>query len=275
MSIAETAVVPFFIHAFIGFMSIYHSINFILIREIKTVNTSRVWNLIDYGNCGGVILTVSTAFIFYRFNLLLPEYRLLLSLAAALDVITHFAANSVVYTLVAPIIKKRINLLRKQYAGIFIGSFILLYSLFTIFYRFTLPSTPNYLPLVIIVFIYLFIISYFTYSAFYISESYKGLGFVRNPFLIGGFGMMLYIFSAAIVLYIFSLLDSTNRLNMYYYLSIYGLSLIITVSYFVKFIVEYPSFLHPKWKTFMPFDPTYYAYILAFAFITVTPFFIV
>ncbi len=247
--------VPLFIQFFVIFMSIYHSAMFILLKEIHKVSPSSIWDNLTNANFLGILLTVVTASLLYVLHSVSDVGHLILVFAAVLDVVTHYFAIIVLYYLITPIIKKKINIFGKKYLIYYAFLAIVLYFIANIVYNLKYPLSTHFIILIFFILFSILIIIYYSSALLFISKSYAELGFVRKPFLIGGIGMISYLVSVSlIVYYIVSYLTPATQKNLYYNISLYSIFLVFTILYFFQFIIEYPALLQPKWKAFAPFD---------------------
>nr|QNO55070.1 hypothetical protein PBMGCBEP_00004 [Methanosarcinales archaeon ANME-1 ERB7] len=247
--------VPLFIQFFVIFMSIYHSAMFILLKEIHKGSFSSIWNNLTSANFLGILLTVVTASLLYELHSVSNVGHLILVFAAVLDVVTHYFAIIVLYYLITPIIKKKINIFEKQYLIYYAFLAIVLYFIANIVYILKYPLSTHFIILILFFAFSILIIIYYSSALLFISKGYAELGFVRKPFLIGGIGMISYLVSVSlIVYYIVSYLTPATQKNLYYNISLYLIFFVFTILYFFRFIIEYPSLLQPKWKALVPFD---------------------
>lgn len=250
----EIKSIPTFIKVFVIFMSLYHSLMYIMIKEIQRISPSRVWNDVSYGNYAGVALTLSTAFLLHKLYYTSTIASFLLVLAAVFDVLTHFAANLLVYQLIKQIARDKINFFRTEYLGVYVFSAFALYFITGKILGLTLPRSSNFGLVYIYVIFYLGILIYFIYYILIIAKTYFKIGFVSKPFFIGGMGMLPYALSVLIILYAFNLTGPETKFALYYNISLYVIMFVLTISYFSHFIFEYPGLLDSKWKEIMPFD---------------------
>ncbi|MCK4347541.1 MAG: hypothetical protein KAW47_02890, partial [Thermoplasmatales archaeon] len=247
--------VPLFIQLFVIFMSIYHSSMFIMLKEIHQASPSNIWNSLTNANFLGIILTLVTASLLNELYSVSNIGHHILVFAAVFDVVTHYSANLGVYYLIKPIIKEKINLFRTKYLILYVFLAVFLYFFANIAYHLRYPASTNFIVLFIFILFSMLVIVYSSYSLLFISKSYTEIGFVRKPFFIGGIGMISYLLSVSLVIYyIINFLNSEMQKDLYYNISFYAIFFVFTILYIVLFVIEYPSLLQPKWKTFMPFD---------------------
>ncbi|MBK5190822.1 MAG: hypothetical protein JJE19_04940 [Methanosarcinales archaeon] len=95
------------------------------------------------------------------------------------------------------------------------------------------------------------------------------MGFVRTPFFAAGSGMIAII--SALILITFHTKDAFD--SYFYYLVFYFIVSAFTSIYYLKFIVDYPSLIEPKWKAMMPFDLPKVAASITLAFLAVSLYF--
>ena len=107
-----------------------------------------------------------------------------------------------------------------------------------------------------------------------VSGRYSDLGFVYRPFLIGSVGGLSYLISVLITIFILLNVPSSEVLNaLYYYVFFYAALSIVTVTQFLRFVVDYPSAIQPKWKAYLPIDPIRIATALTLAFLSISLYF--
>ena len=263
--------VPLFIQVFVILMSIYHSSMFIMLKEIKKVSPSAVWNNLINANLSGIMLTLVTAALLLELHIASDIGHRVLFFAATFNVTTHYFTNLTVYYLITPIIREKINLFRAQYLGFYVFFAIILYFIANLIYDLEYPPSAYFITLFISFSFSMAIIIYLSYSLLFISKSYTEIGFVRKPFLIGGVGMLLYLVSIGlIVFYIIKFLNPEMQKELYYNIFLYSIFLAFSILYFFRFIIEYPSLLQPKWKALMPFDLSKVTAALTLAFLAVS-----
>jgi len=113
------------------------------------------------------------------------------------------------------------------------------------------PVFQNYQIVFVFLLFYGLLVSYFTYTSSYISRSYKEIGFVHKAFIPPSIGAVAIFIMASLIIYYN---NGFYPITYYNLLSIFIFSAFV-FSYFLLFIIEYPSILQPKWKAFMPIDP--------------------
>jgi KaiC/GvpD/RAD55 family RecA-like ATPase len=242
-------------------------------KETKKNIQSNIWDSITYGNYWGALLTVVTFLLLYQFSLIgVPTLYLLI--AAFFDAITHYLALLSAYYLVLPILKS-LNIFKRYNIPIFIGFPLILFSSAKVFNNLSFPRSQINVIFPFIIFS-LVIISYFIYLFKRISKGYSALGFVHKPFLIGSVGMFSYLISALTVLFIILKFPPLALLNeLYYYIFFYAALSIVTVIQFLHFVVDYPSAIQPRWRSYMPVDPIRIAAVLIVLFFAVSLYFTV
>ncbi len=271
MSYLSTSDVPLFVHFFVIFMALYHAAMFIMLKEIQRVSPSAVWASLRNANYLGIGLTLVTASLLYELSSASEVAHVILILVAVFDIVTHYLANTVLYYLITPIIKEKIEIFSDKYLIYYAFFAIGLYLIANIIYTIEYPPSPSFIVLFFfILFSTLVVIHYFS-TLLYISKGYTELGFVRKPFFIGGIGMVSYLLSIGLMVYfIFHYLNPSIQKGLYYDISLYPIFFVFTILYFMQFVIEYPSLLQPRWKVLMPFDLPRVAATITLAFLTVS-----
>ena len=163
-------------------MSLYHAALYATMKETKKSIHSRIWDNISYGNYWGVLLTILTSLLLFRFfHIGVPSIYLIL--AMIFDVLTHYLTLLTTYYLAIPILKS-LSIFKRKYISAFLGfPLILLLSSISLI-NLSFPKGQ-----IDIIFFYvgfsLIIIFYIIYVSKIISGRYSDLGFVYKPFLIG------------------------------------------------------------------------------------------
>ncbi|RCV64124.1 RecA-superfamily ATPase [Methanophagales archaeon] len=220
---------------------------FILIFEVRKISGSMTWNHILMANLFTIFHTITLAMLlnerysFTSINILI--------LIATLYTIGVCMVDITEYLLIKPLLKKKPNLMRIQYALVYITFFFIWFITIKIISIAKFPGFQNINLLFLFLVLYSILLIYFMYSFFYISKSFQKVGFVHKPFLTGGIGG----FSIFIMLFI--ILFTTNNFNIeYYYILISFIASAFAFVYYLRFAIDYPSILQPKWKALMPFD---------------------
>nr|AAU82987.1 predicted ATP-dependent serine protease [uncultured archaeon GZfos1D1]QNO56986.1 hypothetical protein MGAOFDBH_00003 [Methanosarcinales archaeon ANME-1 ERB7] len=260
--------IPFFIQIFLFINIAMQAFAPILIFEVKKISDSRTWNYILVGILFNVLHTITLAMLlnerysFTSINILI--------LIATLYTIGVCAVDVLEYLLIKPLLKKEHNLMRIQYAPIYITFFFLWFISINFIPIVKFPSFQNINLLVLFLFLYLILVIYFMYSLFYISKTFQKVGFVHKPFLTGGTGAL------SIFIMFFIILFTTKNFNVeYYYILILFITSAFTFIYYLCFAIDYPSLLQPKWKTLMPFDLPKVAAAITLAFLAASLYFTV
>jgi KaiC/GvpD/RAD55 family RecA-like ATPase len=276
LSYVKLEEVPLGVQLFVLFMAIYHAVMFIMLKEIQKTTPSPIWNSLSNANYLGIGLTLVTASLLYELYNASTMAHYILVLAAGLDVATHYLAAIGVYCLITPIIKEKIK--------IFSGNYILHYAFFgialfitaNILYNFKYPQSAHFILLLFFILFSMLVILYSSSTLLYIAKGYSELGFVGRPFLIGGIGMISYLLSVSlIVYYIVYYLNSAAQQELYYRVFLYAIFFVFTILYFCRFIIEFPSLLHSRWKVLMPVDVPKIAAAITLAFLATSLFFTV
>lgn len=265
--------VPLFVHFFVIFMAIYHAAMFIMLKEILRVSSSTIWNSLRNANYLGIGLTLVTASLLYELSRASAVAQNILVLVAVFDVATHYLANMVLYYLITPIIKEKIEIFSEKYLIHYAFFGIGLYFISNIIYSIKYPHSPHFIVLFFFILFSILIVLHYSSTLLYISKGYTELGFVRKPFLIGGIGMIAYILSISLmVYYIFHYIDPVTQKGLYYNISLYFIFFVFTILYFMQFVIEYPSLLQRRWKVLMPFDLPKVAVTITLAFLAISAF---
>jgi KaiC/GvpD/RAD55 family RecA-like ATPase len=268
--------IPFFIKGYILLLGLHHASMMALVWEIKRVSLSDVWDNIFYANVCGIFITFTLALLLYNLYIYSSFGQYILVSIVILDIIAHIFADMTTYYLVKPIIKGKLSLFRNKYIVLYTGLPVVLYGMITNGLGINFPSITTPVSLYILGLFFAVIIFYFIYSPFTISEAYAKMGFVRKPFLLAGIGAITFVFSAALVLYFaFNYIGPEIQQRLFYNISFYILASIFSLIFFIKFIIEYPSLLQPKWKALMPFDLPKVATAITLAFLAVSMYYTV
>ena len=262
---------PIFITIYLFALSLYHGALYAIMSETKKSIRSGIWDNISYGNYWGVLLTIFTFLLLYKFYIAGVASRYII-LAITFDVITHFLVLLTTYHLALPILKS-LKILKKAYIPAFVGfPLVIFFSAKAL----TMLSFPG--SRIKIVFYYvlfsLMIIFYFSSLMKIISGRYSDLGFVYKPFLIGSIGLVSYLISVLIIIFIILQFPTIKQLNnLYYYLFFYSALFTFTLLQFMRFVVDYPSAIQPKWKAYLPVDPMRLAGTITLAFLSISLYF--
>jgi len=241
--------IPLFVQLFLGINIFQLVVATVMIYEVKKISFSTVWNNIYIANLFNLLHTLALAIILTK---LYPSTDItVLVLIAVLYTFAVFMVNTTEYLLVNPILKGKINFSKTTYILFYIVSIAILWFFFVKFILFVDLPIFSYLPfLLFFLFFYGFVIISFCYIAFSISKGYEKIGFVQKPFFTAGTGMIAIVSALISITYL-----TKDALSIYfYYLVFYFIVSAFTSTYYLKFIIEYPSLLQPKWKTFLPFD---------------------
>ena len=221
-------------------------------KETKRSVHSQIWDNITYGNYWGIILAISLALLLNQFFLIgiNPVY---LFAVIFFDLLSHLLTFFTAYYLALPILKS-LNILKKEYIPAFIGFPLFMFALLKLlvnipFQKSNIQIIYPYILITLVIFFYILsLLKIF-------SGRYSGLGFVYKPFLIGGFGILSYITSILMVVFILLNFPSVIIDELYFYIFFYSALSIVTVIQFIRFVVDYPSAIQPKLKAYLPVDP--------------------
>lgn len=248
--------IPLFIKIFLIIMAIQVSITASFISEVKRVAPSKVWDSILIGDFFCWLIVITQAILLYKLylsTLSISTIHFILILSAVFEIIGHACVNIPLYLLIKPIIKKSLNLFRIPYLILYIFSVVLTYELTMNILNFTFPKVSQFNLLVLYITVLLLLTSYFVYSVLSISKSYEKVGFVHKPFFIAGFGGMAFLLSIALPTY-YMFIYIKEPANLFFNLSFYLIVCTFSIIHYLRYIIEYPSILHPKWRALMPFD---------------------
>ena len=264
---------PFFITLYLLVMSLYHATLYAVMKETKKRIHSKIWDSIVFGNYLGILLTISTSLLLYRFGQI-GILHLYILVIIFFDILSHFLILLAVINLTLPILKT-LNIIKKEYITVFTGFPVLVILLAGFFIK--LPFPKSYIgvlfPYVILA---LMIIFYSIYLMKIVSEYYSKIGFVYKPFLIGSIGVFSFSISVLIIVFIILNFYNLELLNeLYYYIFFYSVLSTITVLQFLRFVIDYPSALQSKWKAYMPFDLFKVALAMTLAFLSISIYFTV
>ncbi len=276
LTIIGTTQIPLFIKVFIVIMAILISLDIAMLSEIKKIVYSEIWDYLLVGHIFCFLTVITQASLMYRLYFLpnIPSsLHYLLTGSAIFYINTHIFIYFVLYYLINPIAKRKLNLFNIKYLLLYIISIAAIYGVTILNTKLLYPRLPKFM------FFYLFalflfgIIVYFCIVIFSISENYAKIGFVRKPFLFGGIGGTTFALSFILILfYCFKFLEIADLPVLYYYMSFYLVASLFAMIYHLKFIIDYPSLLEPKWKVLMPFDFQKAAAAITLAFLATSLF---
>ena len=216
-----------------------------ILSEVARVSRSKVWNDIFIGLFFNILQTIALAILI---NFRYPIHNIYKSaVILVLYSIGVFAVIFSVYFLAVPIVKK-INFLRSQYLPFYVLSVMTLYFAIKYIPYIQCPSYQRGTILFGFLFLYLLIIVYFPSVMFHISRKYLETGFVRIPFLVAGCGLV------AILIFFILILATVQPNQEFYYILALFITSLFTLVYYLRYCVNYPSLIDPKWKALMPFD---------------------
>ena len=242
------AEIPPPIHFFLLLNLSLISLAMVMMRAVKTVSHSNVWNNNTLSNFFWFFHILGLTLIVYRHY---PRLNTLIFMIITIS--TMFALLMVdltAYLLIKPFFREKLNLLRLDYLVISVFSIVLPWSFFTsVLSRLKFPPFEHYLLLWVFLFVYLLVIGLFVSNMLLISRSYAKLGFVTEPFFFAASGAVSLFISS---IFIFSI--ERDFYSAYYYLLIWLIPSMFGLIYYLRFGVEYPSLLQPKWKGLMPLD---------------------
>lgn len=252
--------IPIFIHFFLLINILLLSVAIAMMVGIKKTSPSHVWDKNNMANSFNILHTLALVLIL---NKLYPTTNIyVLYLTGSLYTFAVVMVVTTEYFLVKPLMPK-INLLKPNYILFYILFTAILWIIFIPILFFELPSFSHPSFLIFFLFFYAFITVSFTYIALLISRGYEKVGFVQKPFFAAGTGMLAII--SVLILITFHTKDAFG--SYFYYLTFYFIVSAFTSIYYLKFIVEYPSILQPKWKSLMPFDLPKVAASISLAFL--------
>ena len=262
----ETAIIPLLIHFFLLINIFQFLLATVIIFEVRKISASRIWNNLLISNSLGLLLIIAITKILY--GLYFNSSFFSLFLIALFYSITVLNILIIQYLLAKPLTK--INFLRTEYILFYIFSIIASwFCLVMLLPWVSTPSFQNFTLLYIFSFFYLSIILYFIYYFFRLSKSYAKLGFVTTPALLAGIGAISF-FIHSIFIY-----HESNFYLDYYYLLLWLTTVTFQLGYYLRFGIEYPSLLNPKWKAYMPFDIVKVTAAATLAFLALSLFFTV
>ncbi|RZN35912.1 MAG: hypothetical protein EFT35_08245 [Methanophagales archaeon ANME-1-THS] len=242
------AEIPLTIHLFLLLNLSLISLAMVMMRAVKTVSHSTVWNNNTRSHFFWLFHILGLTVIVYRHY---PRLNILIFMIIALS--TTFALLMVdltAYTLIKPFFREKLNLLRPDSLVIALFSILLPWSFFSsVLSRVQFPAFEHYLLLWVFLFVYLLVIGLFVSNMLLISSSYATLGFVTKPFFFAASGAIALGISSLLLFFI-----EHDFYSAYYYLLIWLIPSIFGLIYYLRFGVEYPSLLQPKWKGLMPLD---------------------
>jgi KaiC/GvpD/RAD55 family RecA-like ATPase len=258
--------IPLFLHFFLLLNIFLLAVAIVMIQEVKKVSASNVWNNILMGN----VFTMVDAF---ALGVILQKYADILNintsvLIALLYTYAVFMVNIGEYFLIKPLLKEKINLMRIRY--ILLYAFLLPAICFTFTKVISLTDLPSFQKVILIflfILLFIFVIFSFLYNFLSLSKSYAPIGFVSKPFLWSSTGAFSLFIGSVLLFY---------KLNLnlsYYYILSYFIPVTLALSYYLRFAIEYPSLLQPKWKALMPFDLPKATAATTFAFLATSLYF--
>jgi len=259
--------VPPLIH-FLLLLNLFQStVGIIMVLQVKKILVSPVWTDICAANLFGMIHPLVLAMILNENYAVLNTN--ILVLIVLLYTLAVFLVNTTIYFVIKPILKKKINFLDRKNILLYAIPIIIWYLFlrFTSFIKF--PNFQHTTIFYIFLFFYFFIILYFIYYVFTLSKTYSKKGFVSKPAFFAGIGGIFTF------LYFILIFTKINFNLYYYYLSSLFICVIFAVTYYLRFGIEYPSLLQPKWKTYMPFDLVKVTAAVTLAFLALSLFFTV
>ncbi len=240
-------------------------------KQTKKSIHSEIWDNIIYGNYWGAVLAISLILLLYTFvQIGIPSFYLLMIIF--FDLLSHILVLLTTYNLATPILKS-LNFFKREFIPAFVGFPLFIFLSVKFLTNLDLPGS-NIGVLIPYVILTLIIFFYFTSLIKIVSSQYSDLGFVYKPFLIGSIGGISYLFSVIIVIFVILKFPTPDQLtHLYYYIFSYAALSIITVIQFLRFVVEYPSAIQPKWKAYLPIDPQRIALAFTAFFLAVSLYF--
>ena len=258
--------IPVSVHFFLLVNLFQLSIAIAMMIEIKKTSPSSVWDNNNIANLLNILHTLALVVILDQLYSSTSHY--ILSIIGALYTFAVLMVVVTEYLLIKPLTSKK-NILKIKYVLFCIFVSTSLWCIFIPLLSLELPQFKYPSFLVFFWFFYAFIIITFTYIAFMISRGYEKIGFVQKPFFAAGSGMVAIISALISITY----LTRTEFATYFYYLVFYFIVSGFTSIYYLKFIVEYPSLLQPKWKSLMPFDLPKIAAAITLTFLAASVYF--
>ena len=279
LTLIETTQIPLFIKMFLVIMAFMVSLDIAMISEIKKIAYSTIWDYLLVGHIFCFLTVFTQASLIYKLYFLpniSSSFRYILVLSASLYIITHAFIYFVIYYLINPIAKKKLNLFSARYLLFHVIAMVTVYGAFNLNIQISYLSSPNFIFFYLLILSLFTIIIYFCIVIFSISGDYAKIGFVRKPFLFGGIGGTAFALSVGLMtLYCFNFVETAYLPALYYYISFYLIAALFAMIYHLKFIIDYPSLIQPKWKVLMPFDILKVATAITLAFLAASFYFTV
>ncbi|NMX21257.1 hypothetical protein C5S30_02225 [ANME-1 cluster archaeon GoMg4] len=277
LTMIVTTQIPLFIKVFLVIMAFMVSLDIAMISGIKKIAYSTIWDYLLVGHIFCFLTVFTHASLIYKLYFLqnIPSsLHYILVLSASLYIITHAFIYFVIYYLINPIAKKKLNLFSARYLLFYVIAIATVYGAFNLNIQLSYPSSPNFIFFYLLILFLFSIIIYFCIVIFSISGNYAKIGFVREPFLFGGIGGTAFALSVGLMtLYCFKFVETTYLPALYYYISFYLVAALFAMIYHLKFIIDYPSLIQPKWKVLMPFDILKVAATITLAFLAASFYF--
>lgn len=267
--------IPFFLKIFIFIMFLQISITFGLLLEARRLTRSGIWNAVFVGNFFCVLITLTHALLLYKiYNIAVSSYSILL-IFTIFYILTHFLVNIALHGIITPITGGMMKILKLRYIILYVSSLMLAGLVSNeIFYLLRFPKVSDFVFLYMYIFLSIAIFSFFIYFIFRISFSYRNIGFIYKPYAVAGFGGIALIISVFFILFCFhAYIEKELQPEFFYYIFFYLMSYLFSIAFYMRFVIDYPSLLQPKWKALMPFDLPKVTAAITLAFLAVSLYF--
>ncbi len=277
-SYQDVSEIPIFIQILILLMSVLIALSVTLVNEVRRITHSKVWNVMISANFFSLLIVVAQSMLLYKLWFIPNKsalFHLILPLTVLFIAIAHVCVNISLYLLIKPIIKKKVNLLKTNY--------LILYTLFpTVTYTLAIsimdlkfPNLSKFIILYLFLLFSLLSTFYFAFYEFVLSKNYARIGFLTKPAFIAGFGAISFFSSVSLLIYYpFKCAESIVS-SLFFYIFFYLVACVVAMSYYLRFGIEYPSLLNPKWKAYLPFDIVKVTAAATLAFLAISLFFTV
>ncbi|MHC1635922.1 MAG: hypothetical protein ACXQTS_04800, partial [Candidatus Methanospirareceae archaeon] len=235
------------------------------VLEAKKKTGAKLWNDLLFGTMFYIFKTAIIAALLYR----IWSPKPLLTIAIISYSLAVIIVLIVLWLVTKPLIKEMRVIMETKYICVYTCSMFAFWIYSKFIPLITLPTIKTAYLLYLFLFLYFPLLSYSMFYFFKLFNAYKKVGFVANPALLAGFGLIPGFFYP-IVLFI----ESNLHVN-FYYLFGWAVSVAFIITSYLHFAVEYPSLLNPKWKVYMPFDIVKVTAAMTLAFLALSLFFTV